>query len=483
MFEMFKKSVLSFLKAKSFAKIEGKEVLTEDQQDQIKAEYGDKFLEKFMQDLEKDQEDGNKTDPTMERFSKQLMELKTQNDQILTKNGELETEVTTLKGQVEKLSEEPETEPKMEIVEENGKKVRKIKPNLKLSHNALAHSVLVGGDTAPMVTAGDTINVDDVITEFGDLVDYYKPEVIKDIMYGFTTSQYLTWKREIHSYKATQALITSVVQQFTPKWTPLGQTKFTPLEIPLRRMKINLPITPAEVEDWIYMMYDESKDLDQHPITLYILNNLLAPKAMDDIELRMIATGVYEELDWSTVSDEDTGQAPAKSMDGFLTILKQQKANVNTKVNFIDLGTITDENNVDKMNLFVDSIDEYYQTKNMPVFCSLTRYKQYKRAYKKLYGSDSGDPQFGGDVIDYSKNRLVPLDCMSGSDVLFTTPKENFIGLRHKNEPGTTKIFTQKHNYTLKVFGEFRLGVGFAIAEAVFAYYPDADGSGSGSAA
>lgn len=480
MFEMFKKSVLSFLKAKSFAKVEGKEVLTEDQQAQIKAEYGERFLTKFMQDLEKNQEDGNTTDPLMVRLAERLNALETQNAEIVGQNTAFQRTIASLTEHVEVLSNGPEPEPIMEVVERNGNQVRTFKPNLNLSHNALASKVIGTGDMSPMVTAGDTINVDDVITEFSSLIDYLKPEVIKDIMYGFTTSKYLTWKRAIHSWKATQALITSVVQQFTPKWTPLGQSKFTPLEILLRRMKINLPITPAEVEDWIFEMYDESKDLDQHPITKYILNNLLAPKAMDDIELRMIATGEYEELDWSAVSTDDAGQAPAKSMDGFLTILDQQKAIPTTKVNFIALGTITDENVVDKMNLFVDSIDEYYQTKNMPVFCSLTRYKQYKRAYKKLYGSDSGDPQFGSDVIDYSKNRLVPLDCMSGSDVLLSTPKENFIGLRHTNEPGTTKIFTQKDDYTLKVFGEFRLGVGFAIAEAVFAYVPETSGSGSG---
>jgi len=49
----------------------------------------------------------------------------------------------------------------------------------------------------------------------------------------------------------------------------------------------------------------------------------------------------------------------------------------------------------------------------------------------------------------------------------------------HKNN-GASKIHMQTVDYDVKVFAEWWEGVGFAIAEAVFAYVPDAD-SGSGS--
>jgi len=73
------------------------------------------------------------------------------------------------------------------------------------------------------------------------------------------------------------------------------------------------------------------------------------------------------------------------------------------------------------------------------------------------------------------------LNSMIGTGAFFATPAENFIGLRHINEPGESRLFMQKQNYTLKIFSEFWFGVGFAIAEAVFAYIPDEEGSGSGS--
>ena len=60
---------------------------------------------------------------------------------------------------------------------------------------------------------------------------------------------------------------------------------------------------------------------------------------------------------------------------------------------------------------------------------------------------------------------------MTGSPIFFSTPKQNFIGLQHKNPPQfITDI--QKHDREVRFYCEFWLGVGFLLAEAVFAYVP-----------
>lgn len=456
--------VTSFLGIDALAKKNGKSVLTDDQRARLVEEYGEKFVSKFEKDLADYEKDG--TDNFAARVDAKIAEL-------VAKNQELEAKV-------EKLSSLPEPEPPFEVKKtDDGKKVIKMGAKMRnYHHNRVAREYLSGN--TGVLAAGDTIDVSDVINEFGDLVNYYKPEVLTDIMTGFESAKYMTVKRGIKSWKASHAELTSVVQQFVPKWTPSGKTKFTPIEIPLYRMKINMPILPADVEDWIFQMYDESVDIDQHPVTKYILNNLLKPRALEDIELKMIATGEFEALDPSTVNEGDPGQPPEKAMNGFMTILKNKKASGSSNINFVDLGTITDSNIVDKINEFVDAIDEKYQSKNMPIIMSNAMKRRYKRAYKKLYGSDSGDPNFGQDIVDYSNNRLVALPSMAGQDGFFATPKSNFILLRHKNEPGASKIYVRKHDYELHVIGEFHLGVGFAIEEAVWAYIPST-GSGSGS--
>lgn len=64
------------------------------------------------------------------------------------------------------------------------------------------------------------------------------------------------------------------------------------------------------------------------------------------------------------------------------------------------------------------------------------------------------------------------LDSLHGSPVVFSTTPLNFVGLRHKN-PGPFITDIQKHDYEVRFFCEFWLGVGFLIGEAVFAIVPD----------
>lgn len=471
MFEAAKNFVLSFLNIDSFAKKDGKSVLSEEQKKQLSEEYGESFLSKFEADLAKHEANGE--DPLRARLEVKMNNLDAMVAEQKKTLEAMKAENVTLKGQVEKLSNVPEPEPAAELVTVNGKKELKIKVNRSLAHNQIAEQYAAGDHR--VLAAGETIDVDSVITEFGALIDYVKLDMIRDIFQGFETAKYLNWKREIHSYKATQALVTSVVQQFVPKFTPLGAASFVPIEIPLRRFKINALITPADVKDWIFSMYDESKDLDAHPVTLYIINNLIAPKAEEDLD-DICANGTYVELDWTAVTEGDAGQDPLLSIDGFLTQLQKDKAlgDGSRLMNFIPLSaSITDSNVIDQVNLFVDSIDKKYKRREMKVWIDPTIYRMYKRAYKKLYGTDSADPQFGGDVIDYSRNRLIPMYNMTDSGAMFTTPDENFIGLRHTNEPGATKLTLRKYDYDIHCLGEFRFGIGFAIAGGVFYFIPD----------
>lgn len=471
MFKHALSMVLGFLGIEAFAKADGKSKLSDEQKQQLSKEFGEQFVAKFEADLAKYEATGD--DPLRDRLAASLKNLETTVETQRQMLESIQAENVKLKGQVEKLADTPEPEPAAEYVTVDGKKQLKFKINRNLAHNKIASEFLAGD--ARVLAAGETIDVDSVIQEFGDLIDYVKLDMIRDIFQGFETAKYLTWKREIHSYKATRSLITSVIQQFVPKFTPLGTPSFVPLTIPLRRFKINVLITPADVKDWIFSMYDESKDLDQHPVTLYIVNQLIAPKAEEDLD-DICANGEFEELDWSAVSEGDQGQDPLKSIDGFMTILSKDKAlgDGSRLMNYIELAAeITMDNVLDQVNLFVDSIDKKYKRREMPVFIDPTLYRMYKRAYKNKYGDNSADPNYGSDVIDFSKNRLIPMYNMTDTGAMFTTPKENFIGLRHTNEPGATKLTLRKYDYDIHTIGEFRFGIGFAIAGAVFYAIPD----------
>ncbi|WP_312139490.1 hypothetical protein [Sphingobacterium sp.] len=377
---------------------------------------------------------------------------------------------------IQALMESPEDIPKADTNEFQGKggipKVMSVMR--KAGHYAAAFGFLA---TGTMISAqGKTIDVGSVREEFGTYLSQNgnNLEIVRQLFTGFSSSKYFKTVPAVTEHRAVQAQINSVVQKFTPKWTPKGNTKFTPLVIKNRRHKVNVPIIPAEVLDsYLFHLYDERLSPDQMPITKYIWEQLIYPQILDDIELRMIFKGKYVE-----VTDPNTATDPEDGMDGIETILVEQKAlGAASKINFtsetINWDTATAQQILDFFENFVDDLTPLYKNKKMNIYVSPEVYRKYQRAYKKVWGQNSGqDGDFGTAKIDYSVNTLVSLDGMSGSPIVFSTPAENMVKLRHKNEVPLVINDVQKHDYEVRLYGEFWLGVGFQIAEAVFAYVP-----------
>lgn len=346
---------------------------------------------------------------------------------------------------------------------------------------ALEKYAATGGANA---YAGATIEVTDLKEEFGTFLNVQRNiEILAAIMIGFTSAQYMTTKLAVTEWRATESLIASVVQQFTSEWTPSKGAKFKPLVIKNRHHKINYPIKPADILDsYIMFLYDEGLSPDQMPITKYIMSTLLQPKILMDIEMRMAHKGRFVEVDLGEVVENGPATPPEESMDGFETILVDAYAKKGTPedtgimfyegIAGFNFRTATDQQVLDHVNGFVGFISPMYGITPMFIFCGREFYRRYKIAYKNIWGTFSGDSNFGSDTIDFSNNTLVVLDGMYGSPIFYSTPKENYIKLKYKNEPPSIINDVQKSNYTVKVFGEFWLGVGFAIAEAVFAFVP-----------
>lgn len=470
MFQKMKSIVLSMLGIASFAVSDGKASFTDEQRKTIEDSFGADFVNKFVAALDKElAEGGAATDNSaeltaaIEKHNADKVTIEALNSALAKLEETVQAQKTLISAMAKK-GEEDLSAQELEPLTIKGLKEVSFKPNMKAQHNNVAMKFLRG---EPVPSAGDSINVDDLKSEFGTFISQNERPVLKALTQPTESEKYMTTKLAITEWRATQAIISSVVQQFVAKWTPLGAAEFTPLTIKNYRHKVNVPITPDEVNDsWLSFLYDEGLTPEQMPITKYIIQELVIPKIDDDRELKLIATGVYEEFQ-SAPATNDPGQATGKSMDGFITTIIKQYEDPNSKVNFLKLGAITDANIVDKMNQFVDSIAPLYRTKNMNLFTSDTRYRQYKRSYQELYPL-SKNADKANDVIDYSSQVLTSLPSMAGVPHFFTTPKENFIRLRHKNEPG--KINLQTADYDVKVFAEWWEGVGFAMAEALFAY-------------
>lgn len=497
---------LTTLGIKAFSKNEqGVPTLTDEQTEKLVSLFGKEAVEKFKAALPKikveasnESEEAASEDDDSGIFEavknhlsgqaqKDLEETKKQLEDANKKAEKAEAEKKKLQEAVAKLSDEAETDPKptgMKVIKGKEGVANVLKVNMGAEHYQAAANYL---QTGMMATSNATIDVTEVKREFGTYLNSNGTnlEIIKQIFNGFTSAKYFKTVPATTEYRALQALINSVVQQFTPKWTPAGNTKFTPLVIPNRRHKINFPIIPAQVLDsYLFHLYDESLSPEQMPITKYIWENLLYPKILEDIEFRMIGKGKYDPAQWNNITEGSQGGTPEASMDGVETILVNEKAKgADSPINFFtlpaslagfDYKTATAEKMLEFVESFVDWISPQYRNKAMNIYCSHEFYKRYKRAYKAVWGKDAGiSGDFGSDKIDFSVQTLVPLDCLYGSPILYSTPAENQVKLRHKNDVPMVINDVQKINYEVRIFGEFWLAVGFAIGEAVFAYVPN----------
>lgn len=124
---------------------------------------------------------------------------------------------------------------------------------------------------------------------------------------------------------------TSVVQEFSAKWTPSGDARFTAIKIQNYRHKINFAIVPADVANsWLLSLYNERLSPDQMPITRYIVQKILLPSILQDIEMKMIGKGKYKAKENPT----DAGK-PEESMNGIETLLVEAAKSGDKGINFL----------------------------------------------------------------------------------------------------------------------------------------------------
>ncbi|KAA6349003.1 hypothetical protein EZS27_003603 [termite gut metagenome] len=480
MFETILASVLNFFGIPAFAKnTEGKSTLTEEQKTQLTEKWGAKFVTEFEKDLIAYETDGKKADgEETQAAMKQLeqdkaklaKELKTAQDKLVA----LETEEKKLKTTIAKLEGEETPDAGKKIEGEKKDMKKDFKPDMTLAHNQYLHYIASGKPGAAY--SGDTtVDTQELRTEFGKYVSSEKIEIIKGLISQTESVKYMsTIKTDKTEVRAQQAAINSVLQQFTPFWTPKGKSKFTPLKIKNFKCKINVPIVPSDImEDILGYLYDENLKPEDMPVVKYILYQLVFPK-LDEERETALAVGEFVESQASEDGDEAT---PANAtLDGYLTQLKKLKEAGNEKITWLlDEEPLNDATLIEQIDKAVDQVAPLYKKKTMFIHADPDIVARYSKAYRKKYPwlkNEDGEKI----KVDFSRFTFAPLEGMRGTGAFFITPQENFKHLISK-DPQSTKVWMQGENYAVKIFAEWWEAVGFWLAEAIFAYLPPTEES------
>ena len=312
----------------------------------------------------------------------------------------------------------------------------------------------------------ESISLEQLKAAFGTYVGTNQKDILRLLTQPTYSETFMTTKQSQDLvYRATKAVISDLVQGFQEGWTPKGKAAFTPVEIMQRRHKIDLSFYPDEIMDsWLGFLGDESIDRKAWPISKYIIEQLIIPKVADNRELALIGKGTY------VAPVEGTAQALGLSIDGFVTILKHKHTAGNSNINFINLAALTVDNIFDQLESFGDQVGDLYKDMSMNIFLSRKWFSAYHRKRRDLHGTDNN---YDGmkTILEGTNLTLTPLPSMAGENVIFTTPKENFIRLMNRNN-GASSISVESVDRQIKVFADWYESVGFGIEEAVFAYVP-----------
>lgn len=479
MFAKVMSVVLSFLGISAFAKDEsGKSILLDAQREQLKQKYGEKFLESFEKDLKEFEKDGNPAESAVtaevrasleaerDENARLLAEARTKLKNLEKEKAQFEAAIKEKDAQIEKMGKVEEPANGQTVQAQSGQNMPKFKPDMSMMHNQYLDAAFKGA----AYSGNDTIDTTELQKEFGKYVSSERLQILQDLLGKTESIQYMstivTDKTEV---RAVQSAIDSVLQAFVPKWTPKGKSEFTPLTIKNYKCKINVPITPSDImEDILGYLYDENLDPKDMPVVKYIIYQLIIPKLDEEREIAL-AVGEYKEN--TATNDGDPAGEANEVMDGYVTQLKALKEANNDKVTWLlDGETLTDETLISQIDKAVSEVKPLYKRKTMYIHADpelVTRYsKTYRKKYPWLKNEDGEKVK-----VDFSNFTFAPLEGMRGTGVFFITPKENFKHLQSKN-PQNTKIRMETYHYDVHVMAEWWEGVGFWLAEAIFAYIP-----------
>lgn len=263
-------------------------------------------------------------------------------------------------------------------------------------------------------------------------------------------------------WRASQALMSRVLQPFQKAWTPLDPLSFLPVEIQLFKQKIDIDEFPHDLEASFHGFLT-GKDIDPKdwPFVRWYLEVHLLPKAKEDFELNEVYHGVY------AAPTPGTAGAVSTSMDGIKKIINNHI--VSGRITPITTGALATDPVAfcEQIEEFVDAIDPRYRKTPMQLAMNESNELLFHRGYKKKYGTTMDYRENTKGRVDLTAVSVVGLPSMDGSDKIWSTPKDNFIMLGKKTaNMDAVKIESVKR--TLNFYSDWWRGIGFIIPEKVF---------------
>ncbi len=323
------------------------------------------------------------------------------------------------------------------------------------------------------------MNVADIITEFGayyEQASQNKNRILGMLSQGLETPKHCTpVKTDDTIYRLASLQIGDLVQAFQKSWTPKDDIAFKPNELRLHHFKVDLEVTPDDIEaTWLGFLASDAVTRKDWPLIKFLIEHPsqgIIAAINRDMETKEYGQGVATDV------TPGTAGVTGKTMNGLVTLM--QAGVDDGTMNSININTLDKDTIFDQVEAFVDGISEVYQNVSMNIHMSPQWAKYYHRD-KRAQGfyTIASDAQIKN-TIDFMPQMVVPLPSLSGTSVIFATPKTNLIHLTKKGE-NKNRFDLQESKRVVNILADWWEGIGFGINGAVWTnLQPTGSGSGS----
>jgi hypothetical protein len=218
----------------------------------------------------------------------------------------------------------------------------------------------------------------------------------------------------------------SIVQAFQSTFTDNASVTFTPVELNLQKIKFDAAETFDDLEDsYIGFLAGNNLDRKTWPIARYIVEKILLPQMLEDIEMNLAYKGVY------VTPVDGTPGAVGAAMDGF-------KKHIQTIVasgalpggNIINTGALssTPDTLVGQIETFVAGIPDNVRVKpGLVIAMSPTHALNYKKGMRSLYNANYAQESDLLRLANFPNITISEQPAMASDGKIFCSFKENLI--------------------------------------------------------
>lgn len=264
-----------------------------------------------------------------------------------------------------------------------------------------------------------------------------------------------------HTYMATNAEISNLLQPYQSQFTPNNTETWDSVENTLEHGKVDMEFDIAQLEELYDTMLANYFELDKSP-DLYdyaqlILNELVQPKLMEEINDASY-NGVRANPTPGTAGN------PRDSWNGYKKIITDAVAA--GSITPIATGALQEATMEEQVREFCAGLPEAYRFRPGIIYMSATRALQYAEDYRANHPrqvdivNNSDTPYYR---VDNYQKVIKPMHCMAGSDRIIWCPETSrnmIIGNRIGQSPYPRYRF-QVFDRTLKVLSEMSRFYGF----------------------